>query len=48
MNSIKLKVFLPMLLLTLFIVSGVFYTISFLNVQESSGAIINIAGRQRM
>ncbi|MCP5062107.1 MAG: PAS domain-containing protein [Ignavibacteriae bacterium] len=37
-----------MLLLTLFIVSGVFYTISFLNVQESSGAIINIAGRQRM
>jgi len=32
----------------LFIVSGVFYTISFLNIQENSGSVINIAGRQRM
>jgi len=48
MSSIKLKVYVPMLTLLLFIVAGVFYTISFLNVQASSGSVINIAGRQRM
>ncbi len=44
----RLKVFAPMLTLLTFMVLGFFYTINFLNVQESKGVVINLAGRQRM
>ncbi len=48
MKQMKLKVFVPILLLLFFIVGGLFYTIFFLNSLKSSGAVINLAGRQRM
>ena len=44
----RLKVFAPMLILLTFMILGFFYTINFLNVQESKGVVINLAGRQRM
>ncbi len=48
MKKMRLKVFAPMLILLTFMVLGFFYTINFLNVQESKGVVINLAGRQRM
>ncbi len=44
----RVKVFAPMLILLTFMIVGFFYTINFLNVQESKGVVINLAGRQRM
>ena len=44
----RVKVFAPMLILLTFMILGFFYTVNFLNVQESKGVVINLAGRQRM
>jgi len=48
MNSIKVKIGIPIIMMLLFIIGIYFFTTSFLEKQKSDNVVINLAGKQRM